>query len=730
MVTEKKPPRRPLSMSDFLSSGRMAWVALLLVWVMLAVLTAAALWVMRVSTLRDQQRALHTLAVVVSDELERGLDGVDEGLTAIANAIEEDGMPDDAAEASARLRRRVELMPMAQTLWLLDPQGRGVTRSDAIGFPPVDGFAPPLKANAVESLSFSRPFADPSAARPLVAIALPMETARYGWVVAGVPVDVLLGAFQSALPEDEAEMRVSRSDGTLLASTDGSPLSRHVHLAEHVLIEGYGLQVDLFRSRDVVLHDWRASAQMAAVLLVLLAAVMAAALWILQRAQRRHEQAQQALRLQQARGERLEALGRMAGEVAHDFNNVLGAIAGYGEMALDKAEPGSAQARQLDRLIGATARGRALTERILAFSRGGARRSVVFVLQTVVEEVLEHVRSLKQPGIRLDVQLAAPEGRVRGDPAQAYQAVLNLCVNALQAMPEGGVLQVSLGQERVDAEQVLSHSRLSAGEWLRLVVADEGRGIDPVSMEHLLEPFYTTRAGEGGTGLGLAVVHGAVVELHGAIDVQSQPGEGARFALWLPVCAPVQEQHRAQPWKPGQERGQEQGQDSPSSQEFGQGRLPPAAGDSLHSALPSLEPESGPDRDQGKTWGRVPARVLVLDDEPELAALTATTLKSLGLDTTAETRPLRAFDMLQTQPSHFAALITDERMPELTGTELVLRLREAGGALEQLPVILLTGQGGPMLAARAAELGIRHILRKPLERQELADALSSLLQKP
>lgn len=678
MVTENRGPARRHSLSRFLSSGRMPWMALLLAWLLLVLLTAAALWVMRSSTLSEQQRALHTLAVVASDELERGLDGVDEGLTAIGNAIEEDGMPGSEEEVSARLRRRVELMPMAQTLWLLDRHGAGVAGSDSIGFPEAESFRPALKPAGIDGLAFSPPFQDSHAAHPLVAIASSVDTARFGWVVAGVPADALLGAFQAALPEDEAQMLVYRRDGTLLASTPGAshPVSRQSRLVEQIPIEPYGLKVELLRSRDVVLHDWTNSAQIAGALLALLAVVMAVALWILQRAQRRHVQAQEALRRQQARGERLEVLGRMAGEVAHDFNNVLGAIAGYGEMALDKAEPGSAQARQLGRLMGATERGRALTERILAFSRGGARRSVVFRLQPVIEEVLEHVRSLQQPGIVLDVQLQAPQATVKGDPLQAYQAVLNLCVNAVQAMPQGGVLRVALGEERVAQEQVLSHSQLGAGDWLRLSVADQGRGIDPVSMEHLLEPFYTTRGGEGGTGLGLSVVHGAMVELHGAIDVQSRPGEGACFTLWFPVGSPA------------------------------------------------LEPLSVPA--EARAGGTIP-RILVVDDEPELAELVASTLELLGYEATVETQSSRALALLQEQPARFAALLTDERMPDLSGTELVRALRTAGGALAQLPVLLVTGQGGPMLAARAQELGIGSILRKPLDRQELLQALEAML---
>lgn len=658
------------------------WMALL-AWLLLASLTAFALWHMRSSTLREQQRALHTLAVALTDGIERGLEGVEEGLTAVGNALEESGVPAQAQGGSIELRRHVELMPMAQTLWLLDAQGRGRLRSDAIGFPDASCFVPSLTRHGTEGLAISLPLNDPQAATPLVAVAMPLDIPRPAWVAAGIPSSAFLGAFEVALPEDGAHMAVLRQDGAVLASTlEGYQLpSTQGMLVERIRIPAYGLQVQVLRSRDVLLQDWRHSAQIAGALLGLLGLVLGGAVLAMRRAQQRHAQAEQALRIQHARAARLEALGKLAGEVAHDFNNVLGAIVGYGEMAQEKTVPGSAQARQLERLMGAAARGRALTERILTFSRGGARRAVVFALQPVVEEVLEHVRALPHAaGIVVEDALLARNLAVRGDPLQAYQAILNLCANAMQAMPQGGALRVALVHEHIDTPQVLSHSQLTEGDWLKLTVSDQGRGIDPVSMDHLFEPFYTTRAGEGGSGLGLAVVHGAVVEFGGAIDVQSHPGEGAVFALWFPQCV--------------------------------------TEGDTV--PLQHAFPES-PAEGHGR-------QVMVLDDEPELVRLVGRSLQALGFVPALETDPVHALERLRARPEDFAALLTDERMPGMNGTELVQQLRADDGPLAQLPVLLLSGHGGPLLAERARQLGIAHVLRKPVQRGDLERVMAIVLQ--
>jgi signal transduction histidine kinase len=244
-------------------------------------------------------------------------------------------------------------------------------------------------------------------------------------------------------------------------------------------------------------------------------------------------QAQNALEAQLARASKLEALGTLAGGAAHDFNNVLAAIVGFGEMAQDFAPARSDQARHLDKVLQAALRGKTMVERILTFSRGGARAATVFALEPVVDEVLALLAGSLAAGIVLERQFEAPGARVLGDPTRAFEAVMNLCTNALQAMPKGGALTVAIEREHVAANRVLSHSQIAAGSYVVLTVADQGTGIASDVMERLFEPFFTTRGGAG-TGLGLAVVHGVMAEFGGAIDVQSAEGHGASFTLYFP----------------------------------------------------------------------------------------------------------------------------------------------------------------------------------------------------
>jgi len=401
---------------------------------------------------------------------------------------------------------------------------------------------------------------------------------------------------------------------------------------------------------------------------------MAAAVHFVQRADRRRTEAQRALQAQLARASKLESLGTLAGGVAHDFNNVLAGIVGFGEMAQDAAPQGSDQARHIDKVVQAGLRGKALAERILAFSRGGARASIVFELEPVVEEVLTLLSASLRPGVVLERGLGAHGARLRGDPTQAFEAIMNLCTNAMQAMPGGGILSVQLERAHVASPRVLSHSQLPVGDYLALTVSDQGGGITPDVMEHLFEPFFTTRGAQSGTGLGLAVVHGVVAESGGAIDVQSTPRQGALFTLYFPECS-----------------------DAP-----------------VPSAAP---PDVAPDG--------AGQRLLVVDDEPELVALAEEMLRGLGYHPVGYSNSTAALQALRDDPQRFVAVITDEVMPRLSGTQLTQALRQHA---PHLPVLLVSGYGGALLAQRAATAGVTRVLAKPLQRADLSRALAELLR--
>ena len=244
--------------------------------------------------------------------------------------------------------------------------------------------------------------------------------------------------------------------------------------------------------------------------------------------------------------QRLEAMGTLAGGIAHDFNNILGAILGYGEMALGDAPEGSRLAHDLDSIMVAGERGRALVERVLAFSRSAVGERVPVHVERVVREVLDLVSAKLPPSVTVHAKLHAGPAAVLGDATQVHQVVANLATNAIQAMPAGGTLRVELAIERAEAPRAATIGALGAGEYVVLTVADTGSGIAPEIVDRIFDPFFTTKEVGTGTGLGLSLVHGIVTELGGAIDVASTLGSGSTFTVYLPRSGDATE--------PGEER--------------------------------------------------------------------------------------------------------------------------------------------------------------------------------
>ena len=651
------------------------WLLGLALWLALAAVAAGALWHLRRDDVNGQRRELALLSFTLTGQVDRTLSGVHRSLDALRSEVREGLL---ATPAGQTLRTHARLMSRVQALWLLDRDGRVVAASDGSPPPSPADFIPALQTLARNAVSLSKPFLAADAQEMRVAMAMPLQPSpegREGWVVAALPASALLGKFALAPPGIDARMSVQRSDGTLLAGDTGLPPNAAAQLltSRHE-VASYGVAIEVSRDMAKVLSSWRETADLVGVALALVLLTMATAMGFVQRAERRRHEAQSALQAQLARASRLESLGTLAGGVAHDFNNVLAGIVGYGEMAQDAAPPGSDQARHLDRLMQAALRGKALVERVLAFSRGGARQSVVFEFAPVIEEVLALLSASLRPGVVLEHGLDAPGACLRGDPTQAFEAVMNLCTNAMQAMPAGGMLSVQLQRTHVTQARVLSHSLLAAGDHLALTVSDQGGGITPDVMEHLFEPFFTTRGSQSGTGLGLAVVHGVVAEFGGAIDVQSSPGQGARFTLYFPECT-----------------------DAVGGTELPDEEVPTGAGQAL----------------------------LVVDDDPTLAALADELLRGLGYDPVISTDPVAALDLLRDHPQRFAALMTDEVMPGLTGTALTQKVRSL---VPELPVLLVSGYGGALLARRAAAAGVDRVLTKPLRRAELARALAELLR--
>jgi signal transduction histidine kinase/CheY-like chemotaxis protein len=379
------------------------------------------------------------------------------------------------------------------------------------------------------------------------------------------------------------------------------------------------------------------------------------------------------LEAQLRQSQKMEAIGTLAGGIAHDFNNILGAILGYGELAHQHAAEGSALRRYLDNVLHAANRAKALVDRILGFSRSGLGERVPVHVQAIVEETVELLAASLPAGIRLEQKLLAGNAAVIGDATQLHQVVMNLCTNALHAMEHGGVLAVGLERIELREARTLSRGSLTPGAHLRLSVADTGSGIAPLVLERMFDPFFTTKGIGEGTGLGLSVVHGIVADLGGAINVTTSAGHGTTFEIWLPISGetgnPADEQARA---------------------------LPRGSG----------------------------AVVMIVDDEPALLALAEEMLAELGYEPVGFQSSVAALRAFREQPQRFDLVLTDEAMPEMVGTELARRIREVASAV---PIVLISGFGGAELAPRAAAIGINQVLRKPLQRRDLAESLAHVL---
>jgi CheY-like chemotaxis protein len=263
---------------------------------------------------------------------------------------------------------------------------------------------------------------------------------------------------------------------------------------------------------------------------------------------------------------------------------------------------------------------------------------------------------------------------VVGDATQFHQVVMNLCTNAVHAMGQTGVLTVMLERVAVGERRLTSHGTLCAGGYVRLSVTDTGGGIPPAVLKHMFDPFFTTKRVGDGTGLGLALVHGIVADFGGVIDVATQLGAGTTFTIWLPAAGAMP-RRRAEP----------------------AGELP---------------------RGNGET-------ILIVDDEHALVALAEETLAELGYEPVGFASSLAALQAFRADPKRFDLVLTDETMPDLTGTELAREIRQLR---PEISIILMSGYGGAQLSERAQAAGVIDVLRKPLIRRDIAESVARALK--
>jgi signal transduction histidine kinase/CheY-like chemotaxis protein len=326
---------------------------------------------------------------------------------------------------------------------------------------------------------------------------------------------------------------------------------------------------------------------------------------------------------------KMEAIGRLAGGVAHDFNNVLSVVLSYCDLILDEVEPTASLRRDLEEIQRAGERGATLTRQLLAFSRQQVLQPRVLDLNEVVQGMRRMLERLLGEDIELELRCARRLGQARVDPAQIEQVVMNLVVNARDAMPRGGKLTIETDDVDLDAQFAAGHLGVSPGPHVMLAVSDTGVGMDKETLARIFEPFFTTKEKGKGTGLGLSTAFGIVRQSAGSIWVYSEPGKGATFKVYLPVT-----------------------QDAPIS-------LPPPA------------PES---------QVRGSETVLLVEDEAPVRALAAGILRKYGYRVLEAPTAREAIALAAAQESPVDLLLTDLVLPEMGGpllAEKLLALRPA-----------------------------------------------------
>jgi PAS domain S-box-containing protein len=391
-------------------------------------------------------------------------------------------------------------------------------------------------------------------------------------------------------------------------------------------------------------------------------------------ARKRQEEENVKLQSQLAQSHKMESVGRLAGGVAHDFNNMLGAILGNVSFALQELPPGSQLREYLEEIEKCAQRSADLTRQLLAFARKQTVAPKVLDLNSTVEGMLKMLRRLIGEDIELMWAPGSELWPVKIDPSQIDQILANLCVNARDAIHGVGRVSLETKNSTVDQSFATSHAGLVPGDYVMLVVRDNGSGMEKDVLAHLFEPFFTTKGPGEGTGLGLATVYGIVRQNQGSILVFSEPGHGSTFTIYLPRYL--------------------------------------GKGAELQRVLPPAAPARGQET------------ILLVEDEPALLQVGRRLLESLGYTVIAASTPGEAIRLAEEYRGEIHLLVTDVIMPEMNGRDLAKQLLSLYPGLKRL---FTSGYTAEVIAhhGRLGE-GI-HFLQKPFTLQMLADKVRQTL---
>jgi signal transduction histidine kinase len=374
--------------------------------------------------------------------------------------------------------------------------------------------------------------------------------------------------------------------------------------------------------------------------------------------------------------QKMEAVGRLAGGVAHDFNNMLTVIAGYNRMILDELSPMDPLRGYAEEILKAADRATALTNQLLAFSRRQIMQSRVINVTAIIGQTENMLRRLIGEDIQLNMSLHADTGNIKADPNHIEQTIVNLAVNARDAMPRGGRITIETCNAHIDENYAKTHMGVKPGEFVMIAVSDTGHGIDSATRQHIFEPFFTTKGRGKGTGLGLATVYGMVKQSGGDIWVYSEPGHGTTFKLYFPrVTEPV----------------------SPDWREEVEPPIPVA----------------------GET-------VMLVEDEAQVRDLEARMLKQLGYSVLAAANGEEAMDICQSHQGRISLLVTDVVMPNMSGKQV------AEAMLARRPdikVLYLSGYTDNTISHHGILEPSVDFLTKPFSRETLSRKVRDILSR-
>jgi hypothetical protein len=388
---------------------------------------------------------------------------------------------------------------------------------------------------------------------------------------------------------------------------------------------------------------------------------------------KRASAARASLEVQLQQSQKMEAVGRLAGGVAHDFNNMLTVITGRAHMLMGRLKPGEPMHRDVELILKTSQRAVALTSQLLAFSRKQVVQPRVLELGPLVTELTPMLQRMIGEDVELSVEPVEGSGRVKVDPSQMQQVLMNLAVNARDAMSGGGRIAVTIRDVDVSEAAAVSRANLTPGPYVILAVRDTGSGMSEETAAHIFEPFFTTKEQGKGTGLGLSTVYGIVEQSHGHIQVESVLGRGTTFTIYLPRVE---------------------------------------------------EPLAQSSADPGRRLRTTSRTVLVVDDEPEVLELASEILRRVGYVVLEAADGASALEVAGRHEGEIHLLVTDMVMPGLSGRDLAERLRSLRASLR---VLYISGyvQDASARAALASERSA--FVAKPFSPEVLTDRVRELL---